>query len=243
MPIIAWQPSSEGAEWFSDDGGNACIQVYIDTSSAIPPYPIIEVSVASLNFGQVLTGTSSPLSFWVNNRGNLDDLVISGFSYTPPSFSNSYVFDQATYTIAALDSQEVTLTFSPTIESVYNGRVVLNNNSHNDQAYQILLLGSGVIEAVTDPATGLPTEFELSQNYPNPFNPATEIQFALPHDANVNLTVSNLLGQQVATAASGFYSAGFHTVTFSAANLPSGLYFYKLEAADFTAIRKMMLLK
>lgn len=243
MPVIAWQPSGGGTEWFEDEGGNICIQAYVDTSSAVPPYPIIEVSVASLNFGQVTTNTSAPLSFWVYNRGNVDDLNITSFTYTPASFSNAYVFDQSSYTIAAQDSEEVTLTFTPTIESVYNGRVDLVNNSHNDQAFRILLLGSGVTEDVENGVNGLPTEFSLSQNYPNPFNPTTEIQFTLPYDANVNLTVSNLLGQQVATAASGFFNAGYHTVTFNANNLPSGLYFYKLEAADFSAIRKMMLLK
>ena len=243
MPIIAWQPSSGGSEWFSDDGGNACLQVYIDSSDAIPPYPIIECSATTLNFGQVFTNQTSPMNFWIFNRGNVDDLVISEFSFTPGSFSSVYIFDQPSYTIPANDSLEVTLTFAPASENNYNGRVELVNNSENDQNYRILLLGTGVIDAVTDPVTGLPMEFELSQNYPNPFNPSTEIQFALPNDANVNLTVSNLLGQEVATVTRGFFSAGFHHVTFNAANLPSGLYFYKLEAADFTAIRKMMLLK
>jgi hypothetical protein len=243
MPIISWQPSNEGAEWFASVSGNNCIQAYIDSSTSVPPYPVIEVSVASLNFGNVLIGNPAPLSFWVYNRGNVQDLVISSFEFTPASFSAAYIFDQAAYTIAASDSQEVTLTFTPTVASNYSGRVKLMNNSNNNTEYQILLIGAGITEAVTDPATGLPTEFELSQNYPNPFNPTTDIQFALPHDADVSLTVINLLGQEVATVASGFQSAGFHTVSFNAVNLPSGLYFYKLDAGDFTAIRKMMLLK
>ena len=59
----------------------------------------------------------------------------------------------------------------------------------------------------------------------------------------MKLAVFNVLGQEVSTLISGLQPAGIHTVSFDAVNLPAGLYFYRLEAADFTAIRKMMLLK
>ncbi len=89
----------------------------------------------------------------------------------------------------------------------------------------------------------LPAAFELAQNYPNPFNPTTNIQFSLPEASSVNLVVYNLLGQEVATLVNGFMEAGIHKVNFDAANLNTGLYVYKLEANDFVATKKMMLMK
>ncbi len=92
-----------------------------------------------------------------------------------------------------------------------------------------------------------PTEFGLSQNYPNPFNPSTTLRYALPVDATVTLDVYDILGEKVAQLVNGPVVAGYHDVVFNAANLPSGIYFYRMSAAangnHFTRIEKMMLLK
>jgi hypothetical protein len=93
------------------------------------------------------------------------------------------------------------------------------------------------------PAGFVVTEYALHQNYPNPFNPATQIVFDLVDAGEANLTVYNSLGQTVTTLVNGSMNAGRHTVAFNAAGLPSGLYFYRLSAGDFTAIRKMILMK
>jgi len=90
---------------------------------------------------------------------------------------------------------------------------------------------------------GLPQEFSLSQNYPNPFNPSTTISFALPKSAFVNLKVLNLLGQDVATLISEMKAAGEYKVQWQAAGLPSGVYFYRLQAGSFTETRKLVLLR
>lgn len=91
--------------------------------------------------------------------------------------------------------------------------------------------------------TAMPTEFALLQNYPNPFNPSTTISFSLPDAADVSLVVFDALGRQVATLMTGTLGAGTHDVSFGADNLSAGLYFYQLKAGEFTAVRKMMLLK
>ncbi len=89
----------------------------------------------------------------------------------------------------------------------------------------------------------LPTSFSLDQNYPNPFNARTEIMFAIPEAANVDLTVYNTLGQKVATLVSGKMDAGYHKVNWNASSISSGIYFYKLTAGDQTEVREMTLIK
>jgi len=87
------------------------------------------------------------------------------------------------------------------------------------------------------------TDYYLAQNYPNPFNPSTKINFGLKNPGNVEVSVYNILGNKVATLVIGYKSAGNHSVLFSASNLSSGIYFYKIVTKEFTQIRKMLLLK
>jgi len=88
-----------------------------------------------------------------------------------------------------------------------------------------------------------PTNFVLLQNYPNPFNPSTKIEFQIPDAASVKLTVYNLAGQEVATLLNEYRSAGQYSIEFNAENLPSGIYFYRLNAGDYSAMKKMILMK
>jgi hypothetical protein len=90
---------------------------------------------------------------------------------------------------------------------------------------------------------GLPHSFALSQNYPNPFNPSTEIAFDLAKNSHVTLTVFNVLGQQVSTLIDRDMEAGSHTIQWDASSVSSGVYFYRIQAGDFNATKKMMLLK
>ena len=89
----------------------------------------------------------------------------------------------------------------------------------------------------------LPTEYVLSQNYPNPFNPTTRINYSVPASGQVKLTVYNALGQQVATLVNGVRSAGEYTVSWNAANMASGIYFYRLEIGSTILMKKMILMK
>jgi Secretion system C-terminal sorting domain len=89
----------------------------------------------------------------------------------------------------------------------------------------------------------IPSKFSLEQNYPNPFNPSTNIEFSLPTSTHVTLEVFNTIGQRVATLVNGKLASGSHSVTWNASNVPSGLYFYKLETKNFSQVRKMILMK
>jgi hypothetical protein len=89
----------------------------------------------------------------------------------------------------------------------------------------------------------LPKTYALNQNYPNPFNPTTEISFDLPKSSHVELNVFNVLGQNVKTLVDQNMAAGSHTLTWDASGVASGVYFYRIKAEDFTATKKMMVLK
>jgi len=101
----------------------------------------------------------------------------------------------------------------------------------------------GTFVGVAPDENGIPAQFLLEQNYPNPFNPSTTITFSLPRSGEVRLRVFNLLGEEVATLFSGHKDAGTHTVQWDATGQPSGVYFYRLRAGDFTQTRKLVLLR
>jgi hypothetical protein len=88
-----------------------------------------------------------------------------------------------------------------------------------------------------------PIAFALGQNYPNPFNPTTAIKYQLPIASRVRLRVYNLLGVEVATLVNGMQETGTHIITWNAIGMPSGMYFYKIEAGSFTRTLKMVLQK
>lgn len=89
----------------------------------------------------------------------------------------------------------------------------------------------------------IPISCELYQNYPNPFNPSTAITFDLPVAGPVSLIIYNTVGQEITRLVDGPLTAGRHEVVFDAAALPTGIYFYRFEANDFHAVRKMLLVK
>ena len=95
----------------------------------------------------------------------------------------------------------------------------------------------------TDKNSTLNNGFYVEQNHPNPFNPITTIQFGIPTSAHVKITVYNLQGQVITTLLDQNFTQGSHIINFTGKGLVSGLYFYKFESADFTQLRKMILIK
>ena len=86
-------------------------------------------------------------------------------------------------------------------------------------------------------------DYLLSQNWPNPFNSSCAIKYSIPKSSQVSLKIFNTLGEEIATLVNEEKSAGTYELTWNAANIPSGVYFYRLQAGDFVQTRKMILLK
>jgi uncharacterized delta-60 repeat protein len=91
--------------------------------------------------------------------------------------------------------------------------------------------------------SSLPGKFELMQNYPNPFNPTTTISFSIPSKSFVSLKVYDLLGREAARLVDEVKDVGDYNVTFNAGKLASGVYFYRLQAGNYSEIKKLMLIK
>jgi hypothetical protein len=88
-----------------------------------------------------------------------------------------------------------------------------------------------------------PSKFELVQNYPNPFNPTTNIRYQIANSSFVTLKVYDILGKEMKTLVSENLKAGTYEIKFDASNIPSGAYFYKITAGNFTDTKKMLVIK
>ena len=120
----------------------------------------------------------------------------------------------------------------------------LTSGNYNYRIKQIDFDGTSKYYSLNETVkVGLPTQFSLSQNYPNPFYPGTMIKYSIPQNGFVKLYIYNSLGQKVADLVNQPMEAGNYEINFNASKLSSGVYFYKLEVGDFTAVKKLMLLK
>lgn len=116
--------------------------------------------------------------------------------------------------------------------------------------YEVEVFNLSPVEIKEEPQTNLPTEFRLGNNYPNPFNPGTTISYELAANSFVTLKVFDILGKEIATLVNEEKQAGKYSVRFNTTNqqqttntLPSGIYFFRLQAGDFIETRKMILLR
>jgi hypothetical protein len=91
--------------------------------------------------------------------------------------------------------------------------------------------------------SGLPVSYSLSQNYPNPFNPTTNIQYEIPKPGDVRLVIYDVTGREVRTLINERLEAGKYEVSFDGSALTSGVYFYMLQAVDFSETKRMILIK
>ena len=112
-----------------------------------------------------------------------------------------------------------------------------------DPDNDILLKTATLSVGIKNISNSIPDKFALYQNEPNPFNPMTNITFDLPQKSYVKLTVYDLLGRNIISLVKGTLDVGKHIINFNGSTLSSGLYFYKIEAGNFTETKKMLFLK
>jgi hypothetical protein len=113
-----------------------------------------------------------------------------------------------------------------------------NELGSSDYSNEVSLIQTNIKEK-----EGIPTEYSISQNYPNPFNPITVINYQVPVQSYIVIRIYNTLGNEVATLVNGNHLPGKYQVSFDGSNLASGVYFYRMQTADFTDTKKLMLVK
>jgi hypothetical protein len=104
-------------------------------------------------------------------------------------------------------------------------------------------LPSSCVLEVPKTHASVPSAYSLVQNYPNPFNPTTTIRYQLPTASFVHLALFNILGEEVRTLVSEREEAGYKSVSFDGSTFPSGVYFYRINAGTFTAVKRMVLVR
>ncbi len=119
----------------------------------------------------------------------------------------------------------------------------LDAGTYSYRLKQIDFDGSFEYSDVVEVEVSIPAVYSLDQNYPNPFNPSTTIKYSIAEDGFVKLAVYNMLGEEVATIVNTTQKAGKYEVNFNASQLSSGVYVYRIEASNFTSVKKLMLLK
>jgi endo-1,4-beta-xylanase len=139
---------------------------------------------------------------------------------------------------------DTSLRLSPlTADSKYYWHVLAMNTTDTGTYSDTVSFTTGSEITAIEDGRVIPSGFSLSQNYPNPFNPTTQIEYSVAKRSYVSLDVYNVLGEKVATLFAGEERPGNYTATFNGNSLPSGVYFYRLTAGSFSAVKKLMLIK
>jgi len=170
-----------------------------------------------------------------------DDLT---FEVSAGGISTVYQWIKDELDIQGATDSVYTITTAQSEDSgVYWCRVV------NTVASELTLYSRPVTVKIVDPAvienkdSSVPNAFVLRQNYPNPFNPLTLITYQLPKAGDIELSIYNLQGQKVVSLVSGRQPAGSYQVQWDATGFASGVYYYRIEAVEFQAVKKMILLR
>jgi hypothetical protein len=218
------------------DGGDA---VPVDMSDGSFSIVVSAVSVTpeTLSFGGVQLGDRVMDTVRVTNHGTTVLVVTS-----VETGSTVFVPGRTSFTIEAGASDTLSVWFQPLAVGAYTDTLVVTTNAPGG-IEEVVLTGEGEPVTSVEAEETVPRSYVLEQNYPNPFNPETEIRYGLPEGGRVVLRVYTMLGEEVATLVDEVQGPGWHSVVFGGADLSSGLYLYRLEAADFLSTKKMILLK
>ena len=188
------------------------------------PQTVHNVTVSNFSFNPTqLTINSGDIVRWTN-AGGLHNVVADDNSFTSGAVSSSaWVFEHTFNSVGS--------------NPYYCGQ-------HGGPG-GVGMSGVITVEAATDINDKNITidQYRLDQNFPNPFNPSTKITYSIPERSNVSIKVFDLLGSEVIELVNGEVETGQYDLTFNTNNLPSGIYFYKLQAGSFVETKKMILLK
>ncbi len=249
-------PSSPGIVFYSESSGFVKA-VKFDSTLYVPennlPGGIVQ-RFHQFSVGWPVLGMAGTTIGIAYQAFQTDTSVISGYNYsdiwyvksedngltwsTPINLTNTPLLDERYPSISKWNAPgEFNITYQ---EDTEPGAHAFADNAPTTRSY--LVFNKVLFTSVEHEGT-VPGAFHLEQNYPNPFNPSTKISFTVPQKSPVRLTVTNVLGEEVATLVNEVREAGTYEFSFSASSIPSGVYFYTLNAGEFVSTRKMIVLK
>jgi hypothetical protein len=258
--VVSWLPTSGYSLadtlffYTSGEGSNV---FWVSVSGTSQPTASISMDVAECNIGDIDINTvKRDTTFYINNIGTADDSVylsLSVGSLNPPTAAR---IATSAAKVKLRDSSAIVFTVNPStivknFTGVYTLTLIVDSRfgvgtTHFEKTIRFRLVGTKGIEV----EQGLIRSYELSQNYPNPFNPSTTIRYALPSASHVRITISDVLGKVLTELVNARQSAGSKELSWNAKNIPSGTYFYRIEAVSidnpanvFVETRKMTVLK
>jgi hypothetical protein len=202
-------------------------------------YTIVDGKSVDINFLplEIIEPIELPIGYYTSLGG---EVKLSVRDLMLPAGLQAYIRNDETGEIHQLQD-EFELRFQAPVNKVNPNLDALVASA--DASGLTLVLSPNSVTSTDQPQSDLPASVTLSQNFPNPFNPTTSIRFELPERTEVRLAVYDLTGREVAILANGAFAPGSHSVNFSAAELSSGVYVYRLDAAGQTLTRKMTLIK
>ena len=206
------------------------------TSNVRPTFAELNLLPLKVEFDSTLVSTSSSSQIYIANSSSAQ-LNIDSITISDPRFTS----DGNTASIESYSFRKIQVEFNPDSIKNYNATLTVYSNGG---IKNILLTGIGKDNSVNvEDDVSLPIAFTLEQNYPNPFNPSTRISWQSPVSSWQTLKVYDVLGTEIATLVNEFRNAGSYEIDFDASNIPSGVYFYRLQTGNFVSTRKMILLK
>ncbi len=213
------------------DRSDPSVRDYSANSFLITMKPEINVYfVSSKIIWELNAGEKIEISWFAKNTSgiNLEYTTDEGYSWTP-------IVSNLSTSCGGYEWQIPNTPSSQCYIAAYDSKNPLIRNQ-SDYAFTIIANPTAVEEHFIP-------QFRLEQNYPNPFNPTTTITYSIPEKSHVQLIVYDVLGTEVSTLVNEEKAAGNYEVKFSADELSSGIYFYKLQTGQFTDIKKMLITK
>lgn len=244
-----WNPGF-GLEVTVPPGGGTAVALatYDATGPTVNDIWLVTPKIYNVN-------TSDSLVFWLSKKADFADRLDVKISKTVNNNAAAFSINAITYNFGANGNDSVWTRKAIHLgsvaginngDSIYVGfrEFVANNFSDGGIIMIDLVAGVGSLVVGTGNNNTLVADrFGLAQNYPNPFNPSTTINYNMPKSGHVKITVFDVLGNEIATIVNENKIAGTHQISFNAGNLASGIYFYKMQAADFTEVKRMTLIK
>lgn len=260
---VIYAGCSNGKVWVTQDASAGINSVWKEVDDSLPSAWCTRLTTEPDNPGIVYATFSGYLSntkifkstnygqSWTNVSGNLPNIPVNCLIINPNNSVNLY----AGTDLGIFSTTDGGINWVQDVNGMGDVSVADMNYRSSDNTIFAATHGRGMFSASLSGATSvsvadnqIPNSFELSQNYPNPFNPSTTIRYALPEGRNVKIIVYDINGKEITTLINDYQNAGIHNIVWNGKNnsgqqVVSGIYFYNMQAGNFSQTKKMILLK